>query len=148
MKLHCPSETRIFFSDKQHKCGLEFQFFCFRQHFSSETFCKDRFHLFIGSPRIHHIFQRVIGSAASHTVKKCHPLFQRRFQVGKRMDFYFRRSSKLFQVISVIRFLDIHRLVRTPCRKYLHFKTVILCDHFVPLQRICRIIRRTQQSNA
>ena len=74
--------------------------------------------------------------------KEIQPFVQGILQVGKGCDLH---TGCLFQLRNVFRpgcLFQVHGLVRTPGRQYRHREGFVRRQLLMPLQRICRIIRR------
>ena len=148
MQLHCPAEARVLCADCQHKRRLELQLVLTGDGLARQTLGEDRFNFLLACRNIHDIFQCMVGCTAAHGIKECHALAQCFLQIRKRSNLHFGSFTQRCQIIEIFRLFQIHCLVRTPCRQNLYIKAVICCDDLVPLEIICRIIRRTNQRNA
>jgi len=143
MNLHYPISLMISSCNKLHKCHLKFHFFFSCDAFTCQCFFENHINFLFCSRCIHYILQRMVWYRAAHRSKEIHSVQNSFLHSCKIFYFnsaYFRKS---FHIICIFWFFQIHSFIWTPCWKYLNFKSIILCQFFMPFQRIYRIICST-----
>ena len=148
MQLHHEVFGRIDFAQFHQQACLVFCVFRFRNAVTSDRFGVDGFNFFIRGFSIVDLGQAVVGNVRTMIRKILDPLFHsfqqlsecRHFLAGRLLHFS-DEPSKLGCV------LDSESFIRTETRNDGHIECLVFSDCLVPLQRIRRVVCRTNEGD-
>lgn len=148
VQLHSPAPLVVFSAHEEHESGLEFHFILSAERDSVLSLQEDVLDLFLTCGIVHHILQRVVGDGTAHGHEEFHTLHESCLQRCKGDDLiHAAHGSQLGQIVQIIGLFDVHGLIGSPCGTYNYIEAVVLCDLFVPLQRINGVIGGADESH-
>ena len=110
-----------------------------REFLLSNSLCKDVLNLCVGVRLIVELLDTVVRKAASHLMEEVVTLLQSIHHVSESADFHTCHLCQCVNIVRILRFLDVHCLVWTPCRNH---ACILLAHCLGILNMVVQVVNR------